>query len=570
MTISSNPIAPPSISPVAPAIPGGQASAVLEAPIPQAAPEDKSLNGRYEKAVVHAHRDTGPLEAIAEETKGTPVGDIVKENVDKVKARKEQFNQVVGGVDVNTPEGRKILADNYQKLSDPKKATLHGYESIHENPKWGDALMYMIMGQKEKAAQSVLGGPYKLTTEYDMAGNALSKYTNDLGQYYIKDASGNFVPKETYLKNGGSSTLENSLSYKAKSNNIERNNQQLFDESKGVYGTNVFTTKQDPTWKTLEEGFRGIKNSGEMSPEQKLNAMRMISGTISNNRSVSSGLQALNQASNSQEGRVGKEDIKAANLALGTRGSPFHVSDDGKLVDSSGQSKSWSELKSSMGNFSNSEQIDKSYQTNQEALLKEYQLGNLGPTAYKQLQVLLDAQKQLDKEHDEFKKQGIQTPLFIRETLANNTGDEMSRPIIQAMQGQFNTEVTKLYKDFRENELTRLRNENPLAMPSPLQMQSAFIDTPQYQTLVDKYEAKKNAELNSPYVSAKNTNNATPFETRNESPSVSNVSGVNSSTSKESPIEKQRTEHKSEQDEEAKRKHRDEALKRARAAANQR
>jgi hypothetical protein len=549
MTIS---VPPPQTQPIPPNS-GASYVAPVVVPEPQ---EDTSVNGRFERAVSTAHKDTGALDSLADEHEGTIVGDAIKEVADTAKSRKDQFNRFTNGVDPSTPEGRITLGNNLKKISDRDLAKANGYESIADNPRWGDAVMYLMTGNKEKAMQSVMGGPYKRKIEYDDRGNALQVFTNDLGDYYVKDANNNMIPQAKYLQNHGSRSLENTLYRKIQENNIKPIQEAYLDEEKSANGTQSFTEAHNPMYQALEQGFRDIKNSGELTKEQKMMFLGMTSGTVSNNRSVSNGLQALYQASRSKDGSVSKEDVEAANLALGSRNVPLHYNSDGKLVNSKGEKIGANELRNSMQNFSNSEQIEKSYQQNQENLKQQYELGNLGVNAYKKMQALIDMQKQIDLDHAEFVKQGINKPFFVKETLARNTGDEMSRPIVQALQGQFNAESMNAYQNWRKNEIEKARMYDPTYTPMPKELESAFTKTDLYKNLVNKYETKKLQEINSPYVETKKPFTPGSVGTATTSTPVERPTAA-PEEAKKSPIEQQRKDLANEAKEEARRKARE-------------
>ena len=124
---------------------------------------------------------------------------------ERVKQGQDEYNKLLSKINPNTPEGRL--------------EALKTYKTVRDEPRYGDALMMYMAGDKMGAMQTIMGGKVTTSIEYlKNTGRMIIKKTNALGQpVSVEDAeSGQIIPMQEYAKLGGSfSALENTLKYQS-------------------------------------------------------------------------------------------------------------------------------------------------------------------------------------------------------------------------------------------------------------------------------------------------------------------------------------------------------------------
>lgn len=437
------------------------------------------------------------------DTKGDPVA---KNAVQVIGKNMRQFNDLTAGVDPNTPQGRLDVAQRFKNMNDPELARQNGYQTVKQNPKWGDAIMYFMAGDKATAMKFIIGGPLEEKVEYSRdTGRQLVKYVNSLGQIdrIIDAETGEIIPRDVYAKQGGSvseyfQTLHG-LTAKANQEKYTEKFQESNERNNQWSGTLKNTA---PLYAEKLRIWQDLEKVGGLTKEQRQYYAGVAAGQASYARNLSEGQQLLDQFVRGNTSDFSKSDtdkLGAEIAALGKRNGKagLTLNKDNTVTDASGKKYSNNELKNLQGTFSVSKNIEQSYSQKKEDLADQLQAGNLSNDQYKMLKAALDIDQAIELKNAEASKYG--TPTFLRPTIAAGIVDQAHRAQVQAEIGLFNAQAMDRFEEWRDQQLKRAKRLNPSYVPEPNELENAFSKSDSYKELVSTFRERSKTILNTPY-----------------------------------------------------------------------
>jgi hypothetical protein len=476
-----NPIAPPQevstpVSAVAIQPPSGQVAPVDPVPV------TRSIVNADPVAQVDQHVAQGnapALDSFAQKYKNTPEGQASAELAEKVKRGQTEYTRLLANIDPNTPEGRL--------------KALQTYKTVKDEPRYGDALMMYMAGDKIGAMQTIMGGKVETKIEYlPTTGRMVIKKVNALGQpVSVEDAeSGQIIPMPEYAKLGGSvSSLENTLKYQSDKATQEFRTTQFNNSTKAFNGLDTLAKAKDPLVKTYTDLMSEIMNEPSIGMEDRKLIAGFTSGQTQFTRNYSAAKQFIDSASTTKgetlslenrkalglkgEGKIEEAELKAALAAHG----------DVSLKDTAGNSFSANTLLQAMNSKNVSEGVERNTSQTKQAL-EESVIANLykdKPILYNKIKSAIEMNGQIQA----LNAQGTAehgNPLFTIPTTAASFTDPTQKVLAQAIQEKFNIDTTVEFNKWRKQQMDMARRSGAVDYyPEPGELESKFTETPYYK-----------------------------------------------------------------------------------------
>lgn len=510
-------VAPPPVVPTPVAPPSttlaGQAPGMPQI-VTDPVPVTRNIVNSNPVAQVDDHVATGnapALDSFAQKYKNTPEGQAAAELAARVKKGQDEAAKIFQGLDPNTPEGRL--------------KALQTYKTVKDEPRYGDALMMYIAGDKQGAVQMIMGGKVTTSIEYlPNTGRMVIKKTNALGQpVSVEDAqSGQIIPMQEYAKLGGSvSSLENTLKYQSDKATQEFRTKEFNNATKAFNAIDTAAKAKDPILQNYTKLMEEIYNAPTFTMEDRRLFAGFVTGQTEFSRNFGDAKQFIDSASRTKgetlslenrkalglkaDGKIDRSELEAALAAHG----------DVTLKDTAGNSYSANTLLQAMRSKSVSEGISKNVSSNRQAL-EESALATLykdNPELFNKMKLALDLNGQLQAINAQ-SAADHGNPLFTVATTAAGFADPAQKVLAQAVQEKFNIEVTQEFNRWRKQQIDMARQAGAVDYyPEPGELESKFTDTPYYKNKQKEARNEIIRQINRPYkIGETATTNNIPIE----------------------------------------------------------
>ena len=471
---------------------------------------DVTPSGRYESAV--KTNDPRPLVQLAQENKGTEVGQHSAEAAKTIIKNTAQFDEMTRDINPNTEQGRLALANSFQKVSDREQAKRLGWQSVDDNPDWGKALMYFAAGDKKTAMDFVVGGQYKPVIEYNDQGKPLVKMVNSVGNFYVRDPITNRVISEKeYYEGGGSRPLEDTLARKKQIQEQEQYVKKNMEAVERNNDTQTAYTAIAPLVNQKNQIWGELYQSGEFTKPQLDRIASMSNGSVTSARSYSNNFQALEDAVKGEGIDINASNEKSVSGALKELGKASGVGElsigaDGKVYDANKKSYNSKELRQLMQTNSVGAQLDRTFNQTKADLKNQLLAANVSPELYNKIMSAIDIDSQIEQVRAGLIKKHGALPTFVIPALASSVGDAAVRPQIQAVQELFNVDMVNKFQDWSRNEIARNKEIDKNYVPKPGELEAAFTRTKIYQGAAAEAAERAKQIRDRPYREAVPTN----------------------------------------------------------------
>jgi len=435
------------------------------------------------------NRDTKQLRQIAANNDGTPIADAANHVAEVIHRGNKEYNDTFGPIEKAggpaTQEGRVKIADTWKNNS--------------QNPKYGDALIEFVLGNKEGARKLITGGTISTKITYDNAGSQLLEKVDEAGDRHsvIDLVTGKPVSPEEYgIRKGGQDKLIDTLGYLADKKNLETN----------IAATNLTIDKANkasaaaPAQLQMNQEFGALlsdlKNS-DLPPEVLAKVAQFSTSSIGTSQARSQALTKLGQLIKSGIVKEGDQVDSGIAAGLGIEGAA-HFNGKGGISLSNGKSKSLNDLAQDQNSTNLNSQIERNYSQKQEDLAKYLKTGALADKPELQLKLnrALEVAKMIAQKQTEVPDHPFNVP-----TVGFGVTDEYARGRIQAEQGLLNAKANAAFGQWAAQQL---KNYPKDSAPKPAELEAAFVKTPLYQSLIAEYSTKADAILKEPRTFAKN------------------------------------------------------------------
>ena len=422
------------------------------------------------------------LDSFAQKYKNTPEGQASAALAQRVKDGQSEYDNLMKGIqNAKTPQEANLAA-------------LKTYKTVRDEPRYGDALMMYIAGDKIGAMQTVMGGKIETKIEYlPTTGRMVIKKVNGLGQpVSVEDAqSGQIIPMPEYAKLGGSvSALENTLKFQSDKSTQKFRTDEFNNATKAFNGLNTLANAKEPLVQTYTNLMEEIAKNPQVNPNDLKLIAGFVSGQTSYARSLATGRDFIDSATRTKGNSLSAEDRKALGLGTGP------VNDDQlkaalkahaeySLSDKAGNTYSANTLLQLMDRTNIGSQLDKNYTQDRKAL-EESTMLNLykdRPDLYAKVKLAFDLNNQIQKINTD----GAVThgnPLFTVPTTAAGFTDPVQKVLAQAVQEKFNVQATQQFNKWRTQQMTMAREAGAVDYyPEPGELESQFTQTPLYKNM---------------------------------------------------------------------------------------
>ena len=477
-----NPLPPPqtvSPSPVAPV--------AIQPPATQPAPVDpvpvtRSIINADPVKQVDEHVATGnapALDSFTQRYQNTPEGRASAELSKRVKDGQAEYTKLMAGIDPSTPEG--------------KLKALQTYKTVKDEPRYGDAFMMYMAGDKVGAMQTIMGGKVETKIEYlPTTGRMIIKKVNALGQpVSVEDAeSGQIIPMPEYAKLGGSvSALENTLKFQSDKATQEFRTKEFNNATKAFNGLDTLAKAKDPLVNTYNGLMLEIMDEPSIGMEDRKLIAGFTSGQTSFTKNYSAAKQFIDSAANTKGETLSLENRKALGLKADGKidrsqlEAALAANADVSLKDAAGNSFSTNTLLQAMKTKNVSEGVEKNTSQTKQAL-EESVIANLykdKPVLYNKIKSAIELNGQIQA----LNAQGTAehgNPLFTVPTTAASFTDPTQKVLAQAIQERFNVETTIEFNQWRKKQMEMARKAgDDNFYPEPGELESKFTETPYYK-----------------------------------------------------------------------------------------
>ncbi len=493
--IASSPVAPvvapvQNAQPIAPVSPVPVTDAIVTAN-----PKDQ-----VDSAI--ANKDPVALDSFSRRYANTPEGQAAAELAKRVKEGQSEFQRIMKDVNPNTPEGRL--------------AALKSYKTSRDEPRYGDALMMYIAGDKIGAMQTITGGKIETKIEYlPSTGRMVEKKINALGEpVSVRDLESDIIiPMQEYAKLGGSvSALENTLYWKSRQEEQKFNTEQNNIANKAYNAIDTAARSKAPLVERYTNIMEELMKTPDLTPDDRQKIAGFTSGTISDSKSIQDGRDFIDSATRTKGNSLSAEDRKALGLGAGP------VSEDQlkkalsananiQLSDKAGNTFSSNTLLQLMDRSNVGRQLEKSYQQTQENLLEATKIGLFKnkPELFTKLQEALNLSKQIQTINATIAADHG-NPLFTVPTTAAAMRDPNQRVLAQAIQEQFNVDVAQEFNAWRNKQMDQAKSIRSDYVPEPGELENAFTKTAWYKNKQKETSQKIVDVISRPYIAAPGTN----------------------------------------------------------------
>jgi hypothetical protein len=477
-----NPIAPPQTVSASPVVP-----VVVQPPATQPAPVDpvpvtRSIVNADPVKQVDEHVATGnapALDSFTQRYQNTPEGKATAELSKRVKDGQAEYTKLMAGIDPNTPEG--------------KLKALQTYKTVKDEPRYGDALMMYMAGDKMGAMQTIMGGKVETKIEYlPTTGRMVIKKVNALGQpVSVEDAeSGQIIPMPEYAKLGGSvSALENTLKFQSDKATQEFRTKEFNNATKAFNGLDTLAKAKDPLVNTYNGLMLEIMDEPSIGMEDRKLIAGFTSGQTSFTKNYSAAKQFIDSAANTKGETLSLENRKALGLKADGKidrsqlEAALAANADVSLKDAAGNSFSTNTLLQAMKTKNVSEGVEKNTSQTKQAL-EESVIANLykdKPVLYNKIKSAIELNGQIQA----LNAQGTAehgNPLFTVPTTAASFTDPTQKVLAQAIQERFNVETTIEFNQWRRQQMEMAKKAGAMDYyPEPGELESKFTETPYYK-----------------------------------------------------------------------------------------
>lgn len=470
--VTPRPVSPVQVNPAAPVAPVAPTTPV---------PVTEKIVTTNPVQQVDDHVATGnaiALDSFAQKYRNTPEGQAAATLAERVKQGQDEYNKLLSKINPNTPEGRL--------------EALKTYKTVRDEPRYGDALMMYMAGDKMGAMQTIMGGKVTTSIEYlKNTGRMIIKKTNALGQpVSVEDAeSGQIIPMQEYAKLGGSfSALENTLKYQSDKATQEFRTKEFNNATKAFNGLDTLAKAKDP----LVNEYTNLMSEIMANPGLSMDDLRKIASVstaqTSLSKSISTSRQFIDSATRSRGDSLSADTRKALGLGTGPVSedqlkAALKAHGDISITDSAGNSYNTSTLLQLMDNKNIGTQFDQNFGQTQ-ANIEKAAILNLykdRQDLYRKLSRAFDLNEQIQKVNAQAAVEHG-NPLFHVSTSAQGFTDPAQKVLAQAIQEKFNVETTQEFNRWRKQQMDMARQAGAVDyFPEPGELESKFTETAWYK-----------------------------------------------------------------------------------------
>ena len=437
------------------------------------------------------NRDVPTLTQIAKDNIGTPASDVALRLAKTIQEGQTKFKELVDPIEkaggVGTPEGNLKVATTF--------------ETVADNPKYGQALIKYVLGDKMGAVRQITGGDITKKITYDNGGDQIEEAHNALGEavYYFDPKLKRNISKEEYAQRvGGISAWENTLKGKTETLTRAESTKLFVPEEKQANTWYQLTQSHKPL---LQENYNTLKTYGtDLDPKLYNQIVGSVSQSLGQTNASSRSKSALNQLTDSlargESVKVDKTIAATLGLKPALIGTNLEVKGN-QLVSSDNSFKADAgKLKSLQETDNVSAEASKNASQTMASIAEAERLGKINPVAAQKLRRVIENSQQMGREmSDAVANHG--KPAFISLPTSATFVDKQAQTLAQTLQGLQNADQMDEYIKYRRNAVENHNRTN--TVPLPGQIGTGFTLQPLSKEIRNFYGKEINAVMEGEY-----------------------------------------------------------------------
>lgn len=424
---------------------------------------------------------------VAQVNADTPVGVAATAVADLFYKGQKAVDEMMAPIEkaggLQTPEGRMQVAKQAQTYFK------------QEDPKFFDAFIHAITGNKKMAQNLLTGGDVKYLTKIDENGRSYQVGFNGLGKIIdVEDMQKRKVSREEFdaLKIGRQSSFENTLTY-LQSKQINESNTAEW-QAKQKRDANAETTYNGviaPLAARMYDDLEFVKNL-DLDPKQRAEMFRFANTAIGASSSRSQGEQTLQQMQSNLSAKIGKNVSDADIKSLGLPAGIYQYTDKGIYNKDANESISFAELGQKQSTANKSSEIDTKYSQTKQDFAKYLQTTGLPKEQQDRVLRIFDASKEIGKSLLKLESEGA--PRFLFTPNASDAEDPYG--LIQGKNIQLltNQQLLKMNSEYNRGVLQAAQRKGGI-MPNPAEIEAGFARTPEFKQIVNQGMAMTNETM---------------------------------------------------------------------------
>lgn len=428
--------------------------------------------------------DPKQMMMVAQQHMGTPVGAAALKATDLMIRGQQDFNKMIAPIEqaggVGTPEGRVEIA----------KAAQTYFKQ--EDPRFGQALLHYVTGNKDMGQALITGGTISTTIVPDIDGKLVQVTKNQLGK--IVDATeigGRKLSEQEYQQRAvGRQAYENLLTFKNQEEQQKANIAAL-KESQKVNNAYVSAAPEfERKYGQLFDDLEFIK-SKDLKSKEFADILKFASNSLGTADSTSKGITVLDQAQENRLTNAGKNATKDQTAALGLPAGIWKWTNRGIESEDGKKSFSFDELKQNTSTENRNKELTTRFEQTQQNLMASKKFQALNSNEQKRLLNALNNSLELGQKQLQLAKD-YGTPTFMVLPSSVDIEDKYTMGQIKAVQGTFNSLAMQLYADYERKAMAQSGG----IVPNPKELEAGFARTPAYRKLLDSAIQETNRLLN--------------------------------------------------------------------------
>lgn len=455
----------------------------VEAPAPAQTPSQQ-----YDEAV--NTRDPKKALQVAAAHSDSPVGLAAIRAADIMLKGERDFQGMVGPIEkaggLATPEGRIVAAEQSKKVFSQAE------------PRFRDALVYWLSGNKKMAQAMVTGGTTAANIVTDNNGELIKVTKNQLGDIVdAEDMRGNKLTKDEYAKRYvGRQKYEDTLGFIGQKQQQEAN-LKAFQETTAK--TNAYATvapELERLYTQLHDDADYLRqNNADFDPQELAKVMGYGTKALGAASNVASSQTAFDQATKDRSAKIGQTitDKEAATLNAGPKFIGGTYTADGLVSKDGTESISYGALKQKTSSSSASKDLTENLSQTREQLIASEKFKKLSGPAQERLLRLLETSHTLGQTQLRMQQEYGSLPYIIMPS-GVEISDQMGLVQAKAIQGLLSAKAAQLYPKYERQALAQSGG----IIPAPNELLRGFTDTPTYRSLLTNARVATDAILSKP------------------------------------------------------------------------
>ena len=422
-------------------------------------------------------RDPKQAMAVAAQHVGTPVGAAAVKAADLMLKGEKEFAAMTAPVDnaggINTPAGRIAAAQQAQKYFQ------------QEEPRFRDAFVYWLTGDKNMARAMITGGAVTKSIVTDNNGELIKVAKNQLGDIVdAEDIRGNKLTQEEYAKRYvGRQKYEDTLNFKSQAQQQEFNIASLKKQQEQTKAWAAAAPQLEEKYGQIYDDLGYLRSMKKgLGAQEFADILKFASSSLGKTAAQSKGQTTFDQINQNRGANVGKTltSEQVNNLNLGKDNTAgWRFTNKGIETADGKQSISFDELKQKTSTQNSSNELTENYQQVRKDLIASTKFKQLDEADQTRLLQVLENSYQVSQGQLSLAgKYGM--PNFVVLPSAVDIEDQYGLGQAKAIQGLFSAKVLRLYGDY---ERKILANSGGIA-PDPNEIARGFANTPEYKRML--------------------------------------------------------------------------------------